>query len=146
VSDRLWCWLVSLSLIGAVLYPLQTRPPRDGYPLSTYPMFTIKHPQLVDIDHVVGVGPERSAPLPPDVVASGEVLQARVVVVKSLRSGRRGAEALCTEVAARVAREPDLDWVERVEVRRDRFVVAGYFSSARQPTQTNMHARCKVAR
>ncbi len=146
LGERWWSYLVSAVAIGAVLYPLQTDPQVDSFPLSTYPMFTAERPPFADIDHVVGVGRGRRAPIPPGLVASGEVLQAKVAVAETLRRGRRGAQALCRQVAERVAQSGDLGWVEHLEVRSDRYQVLGYFSSARAPVTSRLHARCPIER
>jgi hypothetical protein len=144
--DRGWSVFVSLALVCAVLYPLQTDPQRDSFPLSTYPMFTNQNPPGVAIDHVVGVGDGHSQAIPPGLVAGGEVLQAKAAITAQLTRGRPGAVALCRDVAQRVARDEDFAWVQQLEVRSDSYQVLGYFSSTRRPLKSNVHARCKVER
>jgi hypothetical protein len=145
--ERAYGYVVSVLLLGAVLYPLQTDPLRDSFPLSTYPMFSKARPAFITIGHVVGVGKDgRLEPIPPSVVASGEVLQTKVAIRNTIRRGRRAATRLCDEVRGRVAADGSLSWVEWVEVRTDRYQVAGYFSSARKPVWTRKHARCRVER
>lgn len=145
VRQRVWAYGVSLALVGAVLWPLQQQRPKDSFPLSTYPMFSRKRPTEVSIDHVVGVGPGgRQEAIPPDLVASGEVLQAKITISQKLRRGRRGAEELCEQVAARLAGRSAYAWVERVEVRSDRYLVVGYFTGARKPVWSRRHAQCAV--
>ncbi len=143
--ERAYGYLVSAAILGAMLYPLQTEPPRDSFPLSTYPMFSKARPELIEIGHVVGVGADETRrPIPPQLVASGEVLQAKVAIEGTIARGRRAARALCEEVRARVLAEPSMDWVAFVEVRTDRFQVAGYFTGARKPVSGRLHARCAV--
>ena len=144
--ERWWGWAVSAAFVGAVLYPLQTDPPTDSFPLSTYPMFTSKRPPHADVDHVVAIAGERSEVVPPALVYSSEVLQTQQSVKKTIRRGRRAAKKLCSDVAARVAEESDLSWATHIEVRGDRYMVLGYFSSARQPIRSRKHARCEVKR
>jgi hypothetical protein len=145
LSQRAWGYLVSLGLIGAVLWPLQQAKPKDSFPLSTYPMFSRKRPSEVSIDHVVGVGASgRQEAIPPRFVASGEVLQAKITISQKLKRGRKGALELCKQVAARLADEEAYGWVERVEVRSDRYLVVGYFSGARKPIWSRRHASCPV--
>jgi len=140
---RAWAYLVSATLVGAVLWPLQKAKPKDDFPLSTYPMFSRKRPSEVSIDHVVAVAGERQEALPPDLVASGEVLQAKATITQKLRRGRRGAEELCRQVAERMAADEDYAWADRIEVRSDRYLVLGYFSGARKPIWSRVHARCR---
>lgn len=145
--ERGYGYVVSVVLLGAMLYPLQTEPQRDSFPLSTYPMFSIARPAFIEIGHVVGVGADdQRRPLPPELVASGEVLQAKVAILATIQRGRRAVRDLCAEVSARIASDPSLSWVVWVEVRTDRYQVAGYFSGAKQPLSGRLHARCKVPR
>lgn len=143
--ERAYGYVVSALLLGAVVYPLQTEPPRDSFPLSTFPMFSKSRPAFITIGHVVGVGADgQTLPIPPDLVASGEVLQAKVAIHNTIQRGRRATQQLCAEVTARIAADPDYAWVVSVEVRTDRYQVAGYFSGARKPVWSRTHARCPV--
>jgi hypothetical protein len=139
---RAWAYLVSVTLVGAVLWPLQQNDPKDSFPLSTYPMFSRKRPTELSIDHVLAVAGSRQEAIPPKLVASGEVLQAKTTISQKLRRGRRGAEELCRMVAERVADEGDYGWAEHIEVRSDRYLVLGYFSGAKKPIWSRVHARC----
>ncbi len=144
---RVYGYVVSALFLGAVLYPLQTDPPRDSFPLSTFPMFSKARPAFISIGHVMGVGADgQLRPLPPAIVASGEVLQAKVAIRSTIQRGRRATRELCSQVQRRVAEDSDLSWVQWVEVRTDRYQVAGYFSGARKPVSTQEHARCRVER
>lgn len=146
--ERAYGYVVSVLLLGAMLYPLQTEPKRDSFPLSTFPMFSKSRPAFIALDHVVGIGTDgkRTEPIPPEVVFSSEVLQTKVAIRNTVRRGRRASRALCTEVRKRVAAMPDLSWVDWVEVRTDRYQVAGYFTGAREPVWSRKHARCRVDR
>ena len=146
--ERAYGYVVSAILLGALIYPLQTDPPRDSFPLSTFPMFSKARPAFITLDHVVGISADRKTtePIPPELVASGEVLQTKVAIRNTVRRGRRAARELCQEVKARVATEPSLAWVDWIEVRTDRYQVAGYFTGARKPVWTRKHARCRVQR
>jgi hypothetical protein len=145
--DRAYGYLVSAIVVGALLYPLQVSPPRDSFPLSTFPMFSKARPPFADIDHVVAVDAAgASTVLPPGMVASDEVLQAKVAVTTVVRRGRKAAVELCLAVAQRVAADPEHAAAVRVEVRSDRYQVDGYFSGARQPVSSSVHARCPVRR
>lgn len=146
--ERAYGYVVSVLLLGAVVYPLQAEPRRDSFPLSTFPMFSKARPAFITLDHVVGISGDakRTEPIPPGVVFSSEVLQTKVAIRNTVRAGRRATRALCTEVRKRVAADPDLAWVEWVEVRTDRYQVAGYFTGARKPVWSRKHARCRVSR
>ena len=95
---------------------------------------------------IISADRKTTEPIPPELVASGEVLQTKVAIRNTVRRGRRAARELCQEVKARVATEPSLAWVDWIEVRTDRYQVAGYFTGARKPVWTRKHARCRVQR
>lgn len=141
---RAWAYTVSASLVGAVLWPLQQTKAEDSFPLSTYPMFSKRRPTELSLDHVVAVAATRQRAVPPPLVASGEVLQAKATITQKLRQGRRGAEALCREVAERLREDEDWRWADHVEVRSDRYLVLGYFSGAKKPIWSRVHARCAL--
>ncbi len=141
--DRLWGYAVSVFLLGAVLYPLQTKPPRDSFPLSTYPMFSKARPAFISVGHVMAVGKDgREEPIPPNIVGGGEVLQAKVAIRNTIRRGRNAVRELCRKVAVGVAGDDDWSWVTAIEVRTDRYQVAGYFSGGHKPVSSRLHTRC----
>lgn len=134
-----WGAIVSVVMLGAVISPLVHGV--DSFPLSTFPMFSKARPPEVDIDHVVAVEATGTEwVVPPSVVMRGEVLQTKVAISQAI--GARRADALCAAVAARL----EAPTVVRLEVRSDRYLVAGYFSSARRPIRSHVHARCEVPR
>lgn len=147
-GERIFAYVFSIGLVLAVLWPLQRQPPKDSFPLSTFPMFSKARPRFADISHVVGVdGEGERRPIPPALVANGEVLQAKVTIERTIRRGRRGAMKLCSEVAGRVAEAGDeFADVGKIEVRGDRYLVVGYFTSAKKPVSSRIHARCNVRR
>lgn len=139
--------IISLLLIAAVLSPLQADPKLDSYPLSSFAMFTTKRPPVVEIVHAVGFAKDGGTrPIPPRLVAGAEVLQAKVMLQQTVRKGRRASRKLCAKIAKRVGGDSGHAWVERIEVRSDRYQVMSYFSSARKPIRSRVHAKCEVPR
>ena len=109
--------VVSIALIAATLSPLVRDPNDDGYPLSTYPMFSWKRPTKLTMSYAIGetaAGERRY--LVPFVVGSAEVLQARAIVERAVRAGRVEVAALCRRVATAVARMPRFADVTRIRV------------------------------
>jgi hypothetical protein len=105
--SRAFALIVSIALIAAALSPLVRRPDDDGFPLSTYPMFAWRRPQVLAMSYPLGVtaeGVERY--LSPELIGSSEVLQAAAIVERAV--ARRGAEVarLCEAIARRVAASP----------------------------------------
>ena len=89
-------------VVLAVLAPLVGSPERDGYPLSTYPMFARDGGDTARIDTVVGRGvDEERHRLSPELIAgSDEPVLAAETVRFAVRDGT--TTALCAEVAARL--------------------------------------------
>jgi hypothetical protein len=148
--DRVYAYVLSALLLGAVAYPLLPTSlfpwaATDGFPLSTYPMFSRKRPTVVSIDHVVAIDSAGTARVvPPSVITSGEVMQAKVLISDTVRRGRRAARQLCIAVAERIRSDASWAGVVTVEVRRDRFDVARYFAVDTKPLRSRVHARCPV--
>ncbi|MCA9706835.1 MAG: hypothetical protein KDK70_13365 [Myxococcales bacterium] len=141
VAVALW----SAGLVVAVLWPILREPPRDGFPLSNYPMFShAKTREDGRIVHVVAYSRQgRHRPVGPDLLGSEEVMQAYQTVQVAIRRGH--ARELCERTAARVARDPGHADVERLEVRTDLYDAVDYFAGDTKPRSTQIHARCPVA-
>lgn len=143
----LYAYAAGLVLVGAVLWPMFRSPPKDSFPLSTFPMFSHHRPAQMDIDHVVAVNTKRQPRVvPPGMVAGSEVLQTKVAIAHAVRRGRGASLKLCRDVAARLATSDDYADVVFVEVRRDRYDVLGYFSGEPKPLSSRVFARCVVRR
>jgi hypothetical protein len=145
-SEATRVWLVSLVLLAAVLAPLGW-PQHDSFPFSTYPMFAGTAASSIDVEHVVAIdGAGRVTVVPPELVASREVLQAKRSIVEAIGRGRGAVAELCRAIAARVAAAHSPAGAVALEVRSDTFQVRGYFSGSRTPVKSTVHARCEVAR
>jgi hypothetical protein len=120
--------IFSIVVVVATLSPLLREPARDSFPLSSYPMFATV-PRSAWLDVIVGfdaAGNEHR--IPPRFVASFEVMHAAELIRRAVR--QRRAPQLCREVAARVAADPDLEHVVRLEVQRRKFDPLTYFTSS----------------
>lgn len=104
---RLWPTLVSVSLVAAVLSAVLRDPLDDGFPISTYPMFAVPRSTRIDLVYALGVARDDSLrPLPPEVVGTGEVLQAAVIFDDAMHGGSTQLGPLCTSIAASMANDP----------------------------------------
>jgi hypothetical protein len=146
--ERFHAYGLSLLLIGALAYPGFLPPDQDGFPLSTYPMFSQHKPRVNEVVSAVGVGPGFEAPLPPSYVANAEAMQAMVTLKKTLRAGRRASQALCERAAARLAAagDPEFAAAERVELVTSRVDSIDYLAGRARPEGRRVHARCPVVR
>jgi hypothetical protein len=113
---------------------------RDGFPLSTYPMFSYDRGRVADIDTAVGIDRDgRTRRLSPELIAGGsEVIHAAATVSKSISRG--DSLELCGEIAAR-ARERDF---ASIEVVTERYDVIDWFDGDEQPINVTVHAHCEV--
>jgi hypothetical protein len=136
--------IFSVLVVAATLSPALREPPRDSFPLSTYPMFS-SVPKRAWLDVIVGfdaAGDEHR--IPPRLVANIEVMQAAETIRHAVR--QRRAPQLCAEVAARVSADPDFDHVVRLEVQRRKFDPLTYFMSppSERLLDLRRRARCEV--
>jgi len=138
--------LVSALLIGATVWPALRDPPRDSFPLSTYPMFSsLRERPWIDV--IVGFDAAgREHRIGPELVANAEVMQAAQTISKAIR--RKQARSLCEQVAARVADSLAHGEVVRLEVQSRQFDPRTYFvsESGKLPLRQRRRASCEVLR
>jgi hypothetical protein len=104
--SRLAAAIVSIGLVAAALEPVLRAPVDDGFPLSTFPMFAAPRSPLLEMSYARGVTRDgRLRTLSPDHLGTGEVLQAFALLQRAVEGGDRDRAALCTAIAARVARD-----------------------------------------
>ncbi|HEU4410697.1 MAG TPA: hypothetical protein VFS43_35925 [Polyangiaceae bacterium] len=138
--------LIGLAASAALVSPVLRREPRDGFPLSTYPMFSEHRERELTLVHAVAAfeGGERK-PLPPRLLGTEEVLQARSLLRRSVEAGE--APALCARVAERLRAEgprPAFQAAREVEVRTDTYDVLSYYETRTPARPGVVHARCPI--
>jgi hypothetical protein len=108
-AERRRALVVSAVVVVAVAVPgvrllAGGRDAPDGFPLSTYPMFTRDPGRVVELPTVVAVGPggEVERLSPETIAGTDQVIQAGVAVGRAVRDGPAAAGALCREVAGRL--------------------------------------------
>jgi hypothetical protein len=108
MTTRVRPYLLCIGVVVAMLSPVLRRPPVDGFPLSTYPMFSSPRGPKAKIHTVLGVTQDGEAEVLDPRLISGDPwasLAARVTYAASRSKAKR--RALCETVAARVAANPD---------------------------------------
>ncbi len=133
------------AVLAAVLWPIRENwraEPRDGFPLSYYPMFSIARRTTLRVTHFVG----RDAAggkhlLPGSHAGDGGLNQVRKQIRAIARAG--DGEALCARVAARAARDwpADRPPLREVAVVTGRYGMAAWFAGERAPVALEHHAR-----
>lgn len=127
----------------AVAAPALRPDPVDGFPFSTYPMFSADRGTTVSVGTAVGVEPDGAARrLDPQSVGGGdEVMLAASTVRQAINGGAAATARLCTEIAARVAGDAS---ITTVEIRTERHDSLAWFAGDRDPLEVVVHARCPV--
>lgn len=135
-------YVVTLGATLAVLSPLLPGS-ADSFPLSTYPMFAAARgqPTLFAVVGTARDGSERR--LPAALVASGEVLQTKVLIQRTVERGPGAIAELCRRTAAKV-RSSALEDVAFVDVVRRRYDPIAYFEVAPSPIESERLFRCST--
>jgi hypothetical protein len=132
-AERVFAWVVSAAVLGAVLWPLRWGATRDSFPLSSYPMFARNRRSAVlgAVYAVASASDGERRYIPPDLVANREVLQARAVLDRAARGGKKGAMELCRELADRLAARGGASFAgaTSVSIIRGRHDAALYFET-----------------
>ncbi len=139
---RLIALVFSVVLAAAVVSPLFRSPPRDSFPLSSYPMFSGRLQAVNNVSTIVGRTADGSRKLLSPLVISGsdEVMQALIDVSLAVYTGDAATASLCAAAADRVSD----DEVVALEVITERYDAVGFFSGAEEPLATSVHATCGV--
>ncbi|MGQ0776654.1 MAG: hypothetical protein ACT4NY_19875 [Pseudonocardiales bacterium] len=126
-GERAWAAIFSTAVLAMVLSPLlqYRRPPAervDGFPLSWYPMFSLKRHRRAWVTYAVGVGADGVRRyLPSSALGPGDINQVRRQLYRvAVRENR--PEAYAVALAGRMALRrdcADLVWVEIVRTRFD---------------------------
>lgn len=137
-----WRPLVMVVVVLVVAFPALRQPPRDGFPLSTYPMFAAERDREVVVATAVGIGAERDdvERLDPHIIAdTDEVMLAAETVRLALEDG--GGGRLCAEIADRLVGDAGLD---TVELRLETYDAVDYFDGDKAPLDFTVAASCEV--
>lgn len=135
---------LSVLLLAAVLWPARLNwraRPKDSFPLSYYPMFSARRRERVRLLHVDGLDARgRRYPIPYRHLGSGGLNQVRRQLGATVRAGR--GEALCQDVATRLARRPDgpLGAVVTVQILSGRYAWDTFFSGDPAPLKERVCA------
>lgn len=142
--ERRRALLVSTAAVVAVTVPgvrtLASPGSPDGFPLSTYPMFTRDPGREVEQPTVVAVSPggdvERLSP--GTIAGTDQVIQAGVAVRRAVAGGPAATARLCAEVAGRVTGPAT------VAVVVERHDVVAWSAGDREPIERRTVADCEA--
>lgn len=142
--ERRRALLVSTAVVVAAALPgirtIASAGAPDGFPLSTYPMFTRDPGRVVEQPTVVAVstgsGVERLSPR--TIAGTDQVIQAGVTVRRAMARGAGATARLCAEVAARVGGP------STVAVVVERHDVVAWSAGDREPVERRTVAECEA--
>lgn len=147
-ARRLWPWIAAFAVVIAIIGPALRSPPRDSYPLSTYPMFSHDRGRMSDIATVVGVADDGTTiRLTPSLIGGNdEVMLAVQTVSNAVRAGGDRPLELCEQVAGRVVASGPDD-AEYIRVAVERYDAIDYLAHGEQePRSVDIAAECEVDR
>lgn len=140
--------MFSVAVCAAILLPIGqnwAEDPRDGFPLSYYPMFTDERNGTTKLYHLVAIDEAGVRhPVPYRTIGTGGFNQVRRQTRRLMRDD--GAEALCREVAERITEENRPATDDWIEVRA---VVAHYdfdrfFAGDLNPREEEVWGSCPI--
>ena len=139
-----------LAMLAAVLLPIRQnwcRDKRDGFPLSYYPMFSLRRRERLSVVHLVGLtaGGKRRL-IPYSYAGTGGLNQVRRQLHRLAHSG--AADAVCERAARRLAAKGDgpLADVVTVQVVEGQYRLATYFAGDKEPLSERVYAARPVER
>jgi hypothetical protein len=146
---RLAAYAGLLAVLVAMVGPPLRDPPRDSYPLSTYPMFSSDRGRVSLVATAVGIEADGTVRrLNPHLIAgSDEVMLSVQTATNAVRAGTDRSEQLCEQVAQRVAGSASHTEVDRIVVRVEEHDAVSYFADGdRTPVRVDERASCEVPR
>src|SRR6476620_1973554 len=119
-AQRLRAYLLGLGMPAAVLVPFLSGA-GDSFPLSTYPMFAQPRGELTLYSMVALNADGHAERLPPPLLGTKEVLQAKVLIQRSVDGGPDTMAQLCSDAAARVAAAPGFPGARALAIVQRRY-------------------------
>jgi hypothetical protein len=133
-------------VVLVVVSPALRSSPRDGFPLSNYPMFATDVGRTAVVDTATGVGADGSiVTLSPRLITgTDEVILAASTVSNAVAGGPDRTARLCNEIADRLGGS----WPDVLEVRiaTETVDAVGWFAGATAPQSVEVRATCPVLR
>lgn len=115
----------------------------DSFPLSTYPMFA-QHRGQPKMVKLVALTPRGEEPVRPELLGTGEVLQAKVLLEQIAVKSEAQREKFCVKTATRLAELPEsADWSKLLLVRV-KYDPIDYFYNGAEPVSRKVLTRCAL--
>lgn len=115
----------------------------DSFPLSTYPMFA-KHRGEPEMVKLVATTAEGRLPVPPRMLGTNEVLQAKVLLEQVAAKRQTQRDRFCVQTAERLLTLPETTTWETIELVRVKYDPLTYFENGGEPIAKKVLARCEM--
>jgi hypothetical protein len=133
-------WLVTAAAALAVLAPAAWPHASDGFPISSYPMFTSERDRTIGLDTVVLEHDGRRTRLSPQAIGgTDEVVLASTTVSNAIAAGPGAVARLCREVARRVDRPGTVEVVTEV------YDTIDLLRHGAEATDRTVHGTCEAS-
>ena len=126
-----------------VVSPALRSSPRDGVPLSNYPMFATDVGRRAVVDTAFGLRDDGSTvTLSPELVTgTGEIILAASTVTNAVAGGPERTAGLCAEIASRLPADGD---ITAVRIATETYDAVDWFEGGKTPTAIDVRATCPV--
>jgi hypothetical protein len=115
----------------------------DSFPLSTYPMFA-QHRGQPKMTKLVALTAKGVVPVRPELLGTGEVLQAKVLLEQIAGESGAQRQKFCARTAERLSKLSETaDWRE-LELVRVKYDPIDYFYNDARPVSEKVLTRCPV--
>jgi hypothetical protein len=129
--------VVALAVLAPAVWPHAS----DGFPISTYPMFTADRGRVIGLDTVVLERGGRHERLSPALIGgTDEVVLASATVSGAIAGGATAVARLCREVAGRLDRDGTVEVVTEV------YDTIDLLRQGAAPAQRRVHGTCEARR
>lgn len=146
-AGRLYQW-ASMLLVGVcLLLPLDKRfrKPHDDFPLSWYPMFASKRPDLEKPIYAVATWADgHEAKITTGTWTTGGFNEGRTQLANAVKQGKAPAERFCQRIAKGVKGRSSFKGAERVEIRFAKIRKEDWFLNGKVPTEARLIVGCRV--
>ena len=135
---------VTAVVVLAIASPALRSSPRDGFPLSNYPMFASDVGRAALVDTAIGLRPDGTVVrLSPELVTgTSEVILAGTTVADAVAAGPDRSAGLCAEIADRVATSEH--GIATIRIATEAYDAVGWFEGDTTPTGIEVRATCPV--
>jgi hypothetical protein len=142
-QGRVLAYVAGFGATALVLSPLLTGT-ADSFPVSTYPMFARRPGMLVLYSVLVTASDGSEQRLSPSVVGSGEVLQTKALIARSVELGPAAMAELCQGTAERARAATPEAPDGYVDIVRRNYDPIAYFVSGPLPVDQERLFRCAL--